>query len=150
MSNRHVAIGAIVIIAGLFAVPFALIGGAIWLSDRTHRFGPYDVRYFLLVYGTTVGRLGVLAPEAGSIAYAARGQDGNSPARVHVTFKTRLEPAQVIDTYRSRCRALLLVTKEDASDVARLECDGSQGDEIGLSAARRGSITEVTLGGWVF
>jgi len=152
MRNRHVAFGAtIILIAGLIIFPFTLVAGAIWLSDHTHEFGPYDPRYFLLVSGTTVDRLGLLAPERGSITYTARGQDGNSPAHVHVTFKTKEEPTRVIDAYRSRCHALHLETKDDdASAVARLECNGSKGDEIGIATERRGSVTEASLGGWVF
>lgn len=148
--NRHIALGAVLLFALLFLIPFAAVGFAIWLSGQTHRFGPYDLRYVLLVHGTSVGRLGVLAPESGTIAYAARGQDGNSPARVHVTFRTKTEPSRVIDAYRSRCRALRLETKEAPSGGDRLECNGPQGDEIGVSATRRGDLTEVTLGGWVF
>lgn len=151
MRKRHVLVGAtVVLLAGLMISPFALFAGAIWLSDRTHRFGPYDPRYWLLVRGTSIDRLGVLAPEHGSISYAARGQDGNSPARVHVTYTTRMEPGQVIDAYHSRCQALRLQARSHAPDAARLECSAVDGDEIGIAAQRRGGITEVSLGGWVF
>jgi hypothetical protein len=151
MGSRHLVLGVtMILLLGLVVSPFAIFAGAIWLSDRTHEFGPYDPRYFLLVSGTAVGRLGVLAPEHGSISYAARGQDGNSPAHAYVTFKTQLEPAQVIEAYRSRCHALRLMTKDHAAAAARLECNGSAGDEIGIDAERRGSVTDVSLGGWVF
>lgn len=151
--NRKLTFGAaIILVAGIAILPFALVGFALWLSDHTHRFGLYDLRYLLLVNGTTVGRLGMQAPERGSIAYAARGRDGNSPAHAHVTFKTKMSPAQVVDTYRSRCRALHLDVKDDPTDLAKLECTGPNGDEIGITAQRADTdaSTTVHLGGWVF
>lgn len=137
-------------LVALVASPFLLLAGAFWLSDHTHEFGPYDPRVLLLVRGTTVDRLGLIRAQRGSIAYAARGQDGTSPARVHVTFTTPEEPSRVIETYRQRCQNAGLVPKDNIDASGRLECDGLAGDEIGITAERRGPLTHVTLGGWVF
>ena len=127
-------------------LPFIMFVSAIWLSDRTHEFGSYDPRYFLLVHGTAIDRLGVIAPQPGSIGYAARGRDGNSPAYVAVDFTTKIAPAIVIETYRSRCHAMRLSTTAASPGVPSLRC----GDEIGISASMRGNVTSVRLGGWVF
>lgn len=147
MRDRFIAFG---IALALIVLPVALVACAIWLSDHTHEFGPFDPRYFLLVSRTTVDRLDLLAPVAGSIVYAARGRDGNSPASVQLTFKTQQPPEHVIDTYRARCHALRLVTKMQEGAVARIECSSRQGDEIGITEERHGTLTEVRVGGWVF
>ena len=37
MRNHHVAFGAaVILIAGLIVLPFALVVGAVWLSDHSH------------------------------------------------------------------------------------------------------------------
>jgi len=66
----------LLLLAYVATVPFVffvLIGTAVWLSDHTHRFGPYDVRYLLLIHGTRVGDLGLVEPIAGTVEYTGQG-----------------------------------------------------------------------------
>lgn len=149
---RAVVIGIACVLATILAAPVLVLMGAFWLSGQTHHFGSYDPRYFLLIHGTTVHKLGLHPNTRGSVAYAARGQDGNSPAYAQMTFETMATSAHVLDYYAGRCQAidLLPLRKLDSKNSELLECSGTAGDDIGVTVEGQGAITRVRIGGWVF
>jgi hypothetical protein len=144
----------LILLAYLSAGPAIVIGPMIlaaWLSDRLHEFGPWDPRYLLLVQGSNAARLDLVEPIAGSVRYAARGEEGTAPAQIFVEFNTTASPEAVIDTYETRCTALGLTPRRmpQTDNELQLHCTGETSD-LGIVARRMGSSTAVTVGGWDF
>ncbi|WP_201860379.1 hypothetical protein [Microvirga soli] len=138
----------------LAAIPVGIIAVltmAMWLSDHTHEFGPLDPRYVLLIHGTDVARLDLLEPISGSVRYIAQGEEGNSPARAFMIFKTGIPPEQVAQTYETRCISIGLNSQREPQEGNELvvSCDGSS-SELGIRASRSGDVTDVMVGGWLY
>lgn len=130
-----------------------LIGTAGWLSDHTHRFGPYDVRYLLLIHGTWVGELGLVEPIAGTVEYTGQGEEGTAPAYAGAAFKTGVPPEKVIDTYSARCHSVGLAVQRLPSkgQEPAVACERENlTAAISIEARRSRDLTEVVLAGWEF
>ena len=146
----------LLLLAYVATVPFVffvLIGTPVWLSDHTHRFGPYDVRYLLLIHGTRVGNLGLVEPIAGTVEYTGQGEEGTAPAYAGAAFKTGVPPEKVIDTYSARCHSVGLVVQRLPSEGQKLAvaCEReNQTVAISIEAGRSGDLTEVVIAGWEF
>ncbi|MXQ12595.1 hypothetical protein [Microvirga makkahensis] len=155
--GRGAVLRFLILLAYVGILPVGLImmmATAAWLSDRTHHFDPYDIRYLLLIRGTQVENLDLVEPIPGTVQYGARGQDGTAPAFVEVTFKTRASPVQVIDTYFARCRASGFAAQqhEETSSMRReVICERENPSAvIGIEAAEADELTEVIIFGWEF
>jgi hypothetical protein len=141
----------VVCIAALPAGVAAVFTTAMWLSDHAHEFGPWDPRYVLLIHGTDVARLGSIEPISGSVRYTAQGEEGTSPARAFMDFKTGVSPEQVIRASETRCTSIGLNPQREPQEGSELvlSCDGLS-SELGVRASRSSDVTDVTVGGWLY
>lgn len=146
----------LVLLAYVATIPLVfstLIGTAVWLSDHTHRFGPWDVRYLLLIRGTQVGALDLVEPITGTVEYTGQGEEGTAPAYGGVAFKTGVPPEKVIETYGVRCHALGLSVRRRPGEERKMAITCERENltvAIGIEAALSGDLTEVVVAGWEF
>ncbi len=146
----------LILIAYVLAVPVCVLGPALfgaWLSLERHEFGPWDPRYLLLIRGTQVGDLDLVEPIAGTVDYTGQGEEGTAPAYAGVTFKTRVSPDKVIDTYSVRCRAsgLAVQRQPDNEQKLTIRCERENATvAISIEAGRSGNLTDIAIAGWEF
>jgi hypothetical protein len=116
-----VAVALVLLLVTLF-----LLGFRDWDFE-----GSGGLRYLLLVNGTELDRIGLVAPTARPAHYKLRPQDGPAPGLHAVTYDSNALPSTVISSYAERCEAMgLRVTKRQpwygSSDTgapqATLEC----------------------------
>lgn len=149
----------LIFLAYLAVVPAGCVGTlglTLWLSVESHEFGPWDPRYLLLFYGSTVEEMGLIGPVRDSARYSAQGQDGTAPSFANVSFKTMVLPERIIEIYEARCskiglvpRRILLEAIPHEDDKSGLECTHERG-QLEVSTKRVGNLTEVNIGGWEF
>jgi hypothetical protein len=119
----------------------ALLGTWFLVALRDWDFeGSDGLRYWLLIKGTRLGQLGLVAPTARPAHYRLRFQDGTAPGLDVVTYDSSALPSAVIAAYAERCEAMgLRVTKRqpwygsDDTDApeATLECQIGEIDRGG-------------------
>jgi hypothetical protein len=93
--------------------PFALLGLAFWAAswDIEGSSGP---RYWLLVKGSRLDQLGLIAPTARPARYSVRLQEGTFPGYSTVTYASSHLPLAIVAEYAERCGAMALkVTKRE-------------------------------------
>lgn len=118
-------------------------------------FGRWDPRYFLLVQDTLVGRVGVHAPQSGTLRYDVVYDEDIAVRIVRASYATSAMPDELRVQYGARCVASGLHPFQDETDeangdktfaCARTPNDASDRDLNPLSVTiRAGSPARVTL-----
>lgn len=119
------------------------------------RFGRWDPRYVLLVQDTLVGRVGIHAPQSGTLRYEVLFDDDIAVRIVRASYTSRATPEDLRVQYGARCVASRLHPFQDEEDeangdktfsCARTANDAPARDLNPLSVTiHAGSPTRVTL-----
>lgn len=145
-------------LAGLLLIltsPFSLLALAVWATDGSWEFSGGGLRYWLLVKGGTVDRLGLEAATGKPVRYVVRLEEGNDPGSTVAVYDSRANPQQIVEFYAERCRALGIAVKQrkltaDGTE-ASLVCEGDPAiyslDDVWVMAERAagGAVTEVRI-----
>ena len=145
-------------LALFFAVvtsPVTLLGLAFWAADGSWEFTGGGLRHWVFVKGSTVDRLGFVAASWEPARYVVRLGEGTDPGEIFAVYDSGAMPADVVDAYAERCRALGIAVKKrtvaaDAAE-ARLVCEGDPAagspDDVWVIAVRAAgaSITQVRI-----
>jgi hypothetical protein len=135
--------------------PVTLTALAFWAADGSWEFAGGGFRHWLFVKGSTVDRLGVVAPIGEPARYVVRLGEGTDPGAIFAVYDSGAMPGDVVGAYVKRCGALGIAIKKQvvAADAAeaRLVCEGDQAvawaDDVWVIAARTAgaSSTEVRI-----
>jgi hypothetical protein len=133
--------------------PFALLGLAYWAAswDIEGSGGP---RYWLLVKGSRLDQLGLVAPTARPARYSVSLQEGTFPGYSTVTYESSHLPSAIVAAYAERCGAMALkVTKREpvAGDggadaaAATLVCEIRPDIDVEIYAERLSSAASASV-----
>ena len=165
-SAAHSALGCLqtLLVAGgilalLAAVPYALLWTLFWSASGSWDMeGNGNLRHWLLVKGSLLDRLGVVAQTERPARYSVRFQEGTFPGWRVVSYESAAVPHDIVATYAERCGNLALrVTKRQPAEgtgVDRealfLECEIEPYLDVQVVAERKVSatVTEVSLRVW--
>ena len=134
--------------------PPAFIATAFWAASAPWEFSGVGVRYWLLVKGSTLDRLGFVSATDAPARYVVRIQEGTDPGAVTAIYDSIALPAEVIAAYAQRCRTMGLEIKKQTGATeaikAILVCEGRRdvyaSDDIWVIAERAtGDVTTVLV-----
>ena len=97
---------ALLALAAAGAAGLGVVVALTWLSAERQRFGPYDPRYLVFVRGTRTERIGLVAPEPGSVAYEAEGADRPGVGFLHTRYRTKASPDALLAAFAAGCARL--------------------------------------------
>ena len=119
------AAGCVLLI--VVAVPYSLLWTLFWIvSDSWDFEGNSGPRHWVLVKGSRLDRLGLVAPTARKASYSVRFQEGTFPGWRVVGYESSTLPSAIIATYAERCRAMgLRVTRNETASLGN-EADGTE------------------------
>jgi hypothetical protein len=147
------------ILALLAAVPYALLWLLFWSASGSWDMeGTGSLRHWLLVKGSLLDRLGVVAQTDKPARYSVRFQEGTFPGWRVAGYESSAVPEQVVATYARRCTAFgLRVIKRPPADgpgangeALILECEIEPYLDVQVFAERKVSatVTEVSMRVW--
>ena len=113
-------LGAAGIVTLIAAVPYALLWTLFWSASGSWDFeGNGSLKHWLLVKGSTLDRLGIVAQTERPARYSVRFQEGTFPGWRVVTYESGSLPEQIIATYAGRCNAvgLRVIKREPAGNA---------------------------------
>jgi hypothetical protein len=153
-----VTVGCLLVI--VVGIPYALLSTLFWIATESWDFeGVRGYRYWLLVKGSRLDRLGLVAPTTDPARYSVRFQEGTFPGWRVVGYESDALPPAIIATYTERCRAMGLRVKEsktadlgdDAGGMqAALVCEIEPYIDAEFHAERKGAAatTSVSVRVW--
>ena len=105
--------------------------------------------HWLLVKGSRLDRLGLVAPATAPARYSVRFQEGTFPGWRVVGYYSSASPADIIAVYAGRCTAMgLRITRREpvsrtaaGDEEAFLECEIEPYLDVQVSAERKVSAT---------
>ena len=108
------------VLAILVAVPYAFLWTLFWFASGSWDVeGSTGLRHWLLVKGSRLDQLGLVAPTARPPSYSVRFQEGTFPGWRVVGYESSASPSEIVAAYIGRCGALgLKVTKSAVSGGA--------------------------------
>ncbi len=147
------------IIALLAAVPYTLLWLLFWSASGSWDMeGKGNLRYWLLVKGSLLDRLGVVAQTEKPARYSVRFQEGTFPGWRVIAYESAASPQDVVATYAERCGALALRVTSRAPAVGSgadrealfLECEIEAYLDVQVVAERKVSatVTEISIRVW--
>lgn len=114
-------------LAVFVAVPYALLWTLFWVASGSWDVeGSSGLRYWLLVEGSRLDRLGLVAPTAHPASYSVRFQEGTFPGWRVVSYASSAAPGAIIATYAGRCSATGLRVKTRETPSANSDADAGQ------------------------
>jgi hypothetical protein len=147
------------LLAIVFAVPYLLLWTLFWIATESWDFeGSGGYRHWLLVKGSRLDRLGLVAPTSRPASYSVRFQEGTFPGWRVVGYESSALPPAIIAVYAERCGAMgLRVTKQEIANggngdgtQAVLVCEIEPYIDAEFHAERKGSaaVTRVSMRVW--
>lgn len=142
-----VVAGIIVLMA---AVPYALLWTLFWSASGSWDFdSSHSLKRWLLVEGSRLDQLGLVAPSTAPAKYSVRFQEGTFPGWRVVSYDTSASPADVVAGYAGRCTAMgLRITRREpvsrtaaGDEEAFLECEIEPYLDVQVFAERKVSAT---------
>lgn len=147
------------ILALLAAVPYAMLWTLFWSASGSWDMeGNGNLRHWLLVKGSMLDRLGVVAQTEKPASYSVRFQEGTFPGWRVIAYESAASPQDVVATYAERCGALALRVTRRAPAVGSgadrealfLECEIEPYLDVQVVAERKVSatVTEISMRVW--
>ena len=115
------------VLAIMAALPYAFLWTLFWLSSHSWDFeGTKGLRHWLLVKGSRLDQLGLIAPTSSPPRYSVRFQEGTFPGWRVLIYESSAAPPAIVAAYSERCEAMgLKVTKREVS-VASNDADSTE------------------------
>ena len=138
------------VVALMAAVPYALLWTLFWAASGSWDFdGNHSLKRWLLVKGSRLEQLGLVALAMAPARYCVRFQEGTFPGWRVVSYDSSASPADIIAAYADRCTAMgLRITKREpvsrtaaGDEEAFLECEIEPYLDVQVSAERKVSAT---------
>jgi hypothetical protein len=125
--TAKVMLGAGSVLAIIVALPYAFLWTLFWLSSDSWDFeGTKGLRHWLLVKGSRLDQLGLIAPTSSPPRYSVRFQEGTFPGWRVLAYNSSASPPAIVAAYSERCEAMgLMVTKREVS-VANNDADSTE------------------------
>jgi hypothetical protein len=147
------------VVAMMAAVPYALLWLLFWSASGSWDMeGNGTLRHWLLVKGSLLDRLGLVAATDQPPRYSVRFQEGTFPGWRVVTYESAALPRQIVATYAERCTGMgLRVTRRAPADgpsaereVLILDCEIEPYLDVQVFAERKVSatVTGVSMRVW--
>jgi hypothetical protein len=140
------------------AIPYVFLATLFWAADGDWKFEGRGFRYWLLVKGSRLERLGFVAPTPVSAKYSIGFQEGNFPGWSIVQYESSAQPFAIAEDYAQRCTAMKLKvieppkaeSTEAGGNAASLTCEIEKYLDVEVYAERKDGIaqTEVNLRVW--
>jgi hypothetical protein len=142
----------------VLAIPYLFLATLFWAADGDWKFEGRGFRYWLLVKGSRLERLGFVAPTPAPARYSIGLQEGNFPGWSIVQYESSAQPFAIAEDYAQRCTAMKLkVTEppkaestEEGGNAASLTCEIEKYLDVEVYAERKDGMaqTEVNLLVW--
>ena len=153
--RRGRVIAFMALMVGIVSAPFTLLGLALWTADGNWEFSGSGLRHWLLVKGSTVDRLGLVASAGTPMRYVVRLGEGTDPGATLAIYESLALPDAIVAVYAERCRSLGITVKKltsaPAAAEAKLLCEADPKaawtDDVWIVAIRRDDMqaTEVRI-----
>jgi hypothetical protein len=116
-----------VLLAIIVGVPYAFLWTLFWIASDSWDFeGSSALKHWLLVKGSRIDRLGLVAPTTRPARYSVRFQEGTFPGWRVVGYESSVLPPAIISTYAERCRAMgLRITRNETASLGN-DADGTE------------------------
>jgi hypothetical protein len=115
------------VLAIIVALPYAFLWTLFWLASESWDFeGNSGLRHWLLVKGSRLDRLGLVAPTSSPPRYSVSFQEGTFPGWRVLVYVSSAPPPAIVAAYAERCGAMgLKVTKREVS-VANNDAEATE------------------------
>jgi hypothetical protein len=97
-------------------LPFAVIAFGFWAAEGSWDFEGRGFRYWMLVQGSRLERIGTVEPTPNAVKYSIRFGEGNFPGWNIATYESTALPEQVAAVYAERCQRLKLKVIENKTE----------------------------------
>jgi hypothetical protein len=115
------------VLAILVAVPYAFLWTLFWFASGSWDVeGSTGLRHWLLVKGSRLDQLGLVAPTARPPSYSVRFQEGTFPGWCVVGYESSASPSEIVAAYIGRCGALGLKVTKSAVSAGASDADATQ------------------------
>jgi hypothetical protein len=120
-------LGAGCVLAMIVALPSAFLWTLFWMASGSWDFeGDKGLRHWLLVKGSRLDRLGLVAPTSSVPRYSVSFQEGTFPGWRVLVYNSSASPPAIVAAYAERCGAMGLKVTERKASVASNDADATE------------------------
>jgi hypothetical protein len=141
-----------IVLTIMVAVPLGIIALGFWAAEGSWDFEGRGIKYWMLVQGSRLERLGTVEPTASAVKYSIRFGEGNFPGWNIAAYENAAQPEKIIAAYGERCQRMKLKVIENKPDPHRAEmtCEIEVYLNVEILAEREtgASVSKVFLKVW--